>query len=515
MTGWSVPGYTQVRELGKGGAGQVVLATHDATGTAVAIKYVADQLIREPSFLGDFRSEAEALATVESPHITRLYEYLESGDHAAIVMELVNGVSLRSLIRERGPLEPEAALTVLKGSLQGLATAHRRRIVHRDFKPANVLVDTDGHSKLADFGLATRSGKVGVLAGTPSYMAPEQWNGAPAAPQTDIYAATATFFECLTGRPPFRIEGIPDVLRLQGDHEIPVERAPEPVRGLLRWGLAAEPANRPRDAGAFLRELEKVAGSAYGDGWEQRGWQQLARRVALLALLLPNPPARPSTTSFALTRLGRPAMTLVAMVILVAAVVAGTMARSGWLMGDSPAADAAAVLPPVVLAAPSPMPSPSSVPGPSPSATPSHTNSATPTHTASPPAAPSPSVPPTPVIDRLSVGADLAPSGCLGGKCLVEWMVTIGGRGTGPAVLDVLVYPVDANGGQQKPSASWHLPFEVTGPSETWPESPDRSVALYIACQQQYEVVVEATVTVGTKVVMTEAKPLRCPLVVN
>src|SRR5215831_5049679 len=114
---WTVPGYTEIRELGKGGAGRVVLASHDPTGTMVAIKYVTDDLTGDGSFMGDFRTEAEILAQLESPHITRLYEYLESdGGHAAIVMELVDGVSLRNLIREQGPLEPESALVVLKGS---------------------------------------------------------------------------------------------------------------------------------------------------------------------------------------------------------------------------------------------------------------------------------------------------------------------------------------------------------------------------------------------------------------
>jgi eukaryotic-like serine/threonine-protein kinase len=529
MTGWAVPGYTELKELGKGGAGRVVLARHDLTGVNVAIKYVAEDLLRETSFMGDFRSEAEVLAAVESPHITRLYEYLESGEHAAIVMELVDGISLRALIREQGPLEPESALTVLKGSLQGLATAHRRRIVHRDFKPANVLVDTDGHSKLADFGLATRTGRVGVLAGTPSYMAPEQWAGAPAAPQTDIYAATATFFECLTGGPPFRVQGIPDVLRLQHEGpDVPVERAPQPVRGLLRWGLAPDPKTRPRDAMEFLRELEKVAGAAYGPDWERRGWQKLARRVALLALLLPNPPVRPPTTvSFAWTRLGRPAMALVAMVVLAGFILAGTvaLADSGGSGGSGGApVDAAVFLPPTVVggspaAAPTPSLSPSAspTPSPTPSATPTHPKPGKTTKPSTPSPSPSTSAP-TPTIGALVIQSDVVSGSCTGGTCtLIEWAATIRASGSGSAALHVRLYPVSAAGVRSaKPSAGWDIPFDVTDPSMTWPESSDRSAEIYAACQQQYQVAVEATVTVGTSVVKSAAaKPVDCPQVIG
>ena len=124
-----VPGYEEVRELGRGASGRVVLATHSATGTQVAIKYLANNLRRDEDFLRDFRAEARLLAEVSSPHVAPLYEYVEAGSGAAIVMELVDGVSLRSLLEEDGPLRPEAALVVLKGSLLGLAAAHDRSVV--------------------------------------------------------------------------------------------------------------------------------------------------------------------------------------------------------------------------------------------------------------------------------------------------------------------------------------------------------------------------------------------------
>jgi eukaryotic-like serine/threonine-protein kinase len=204
MAPWVVPGYRGVRELGRGGFGRVIEAVHVATGRVVAIKYLNADLVADTAFLAGFRSEAALLTRLDVAHVVRLLEYVEEpGQGAAIVMELVDGASLHHLITEHGPTSPESALVVLRGSLLGLAAAHALDVVHGDYKPENVLVNTEGVSKLTDFGLATPAGRPVPAAGTPLYMAPEQWDGGTASPATDIYAATAVFFECLTGRTPF------------------------------------------------------------------------------------------------------------------------------------------------------------------------------------------------------------------------------------------------------------------------------------------------------------------------
>lgn len=195
MAEWGVPGYTVLEMLGSGGFGEVALARHDVTGTLVAIKYLRQALLSDPGFAGMFRSEAAVLASLDDPNIVRLYEYVESPSGAAIVMELVNGVSLRDILARQGGTSAEAALVVLRGSLLGLAAAHRRGVVHRDYKPENVLVSGDGVSKLTDFGIAARAGDRPFPAGTLHYVAPEQMAGAPASPAGDVYSATATFYE--------------------------------------------------------------------------------------------------------------------------------------------------------------------------------------------------------------------------------------------------------------------------------------------------------------------------------
>ncbi|MGI5458762.1 serine/threonine-protein kinase [Streptomyces sp. CA-249302] len=302
---WAVPGYTQRKELGSGASGRVVLATHDTTGTQVAIKYLAGSLCDDPAFREVFRAEARLLGELRSPHVVALYEYVESPRGAAIVMELVDGVPLRKLLLEHGATTPEAALVVLKGSLLGLAAAHAAGVVHRDYKPDNVLVAADGSSKLVDFGIAVPSGVAANASGTPIYMAPEQWTGGPAGPATDVYAATATFFECLTGMKPYPGRTLAELAIQHIEAPIPDELAPEPVRPLIRRGLAKTPEERPESAAAFVEELEAVAVGAYGEEWEEQGRRELAALAALFLLLFPLADGTASgTTALATTVLG-------------------------------------------------------------------------------------------------------------------------------------------------------------------------------------------------------------------
>ncbi|MEV4223046.1 protein kinase [Nonomuraea sp. NPDC049725] len=285
-----VPGYTEIRELGRGGTGHVTLAVRDSDGTAVAVKHLSDRLREDPVFAARFRAEARVIAELDSPHIARLLDYVEDEAGAAIVMELVDGVPLRRLLGQEGGTGPEAALAVLKGALLGLAEAHRHGIVHRDFKPENVIVTDDGGSRLVDFGVAARAGEAGPPAGTPPYMAPERWDDAPAGPRSDVYAAAAVFYECLTGRRPFTGDNVA-ALAHQHRHAVPdLGAVDEPVRGLVLYGLAKDPAERPGSAEAFLAELERVASVAYGSRWEARGRSRLgALTVPFLTLRTPQP----------------------------------------------------------------------------------------------------------------------------------------------------------------------------------------------------------------------------------
>src|SRR5580658_5910409 len=287
VAGWNVPGYTVLKARGSGGFGDVVMARHDASGTPVAIKFLRQELLSDARFAEMFRGEAAVLASISDPNVVRLYDYVESPSGAAIVMELVDGVSLRKILEGQGATTPEAALVVLEGSLLGLAAAHERGVVHRDYKPDNVLVDADGASKLTDFGIAARSGDR-AAGGTLAYAPPEQFSGEPSNPAGDVYAATATFFECLTGRPPFHGDTAEALLYQHLSQPVPVDAVPEPVRPLVAAGMAKQPQDRPADAATFVAALNGVAAGAYGPDWHERGRSHLSEAALLLAALWPS-----------------------------------------------------------------------------------------------------------------------------------------------------------------------------------------------------------------------------------
>ncbi|MEW1902618.1 serine/threonine-protein kinase [Streptomyces sp. NPDC086147] len=420
MSAWVVPGYTEARELGAGASGRVVLAAHDATGTPVAVKYLGERLRSDAAFVRGFRAEARLLGALDTPYVVGFYEYVEAPRGAAIVMELVDGVALRALLAREGSTGPEAALTVLKGSLLGLAAAHRAGVVHRDYKPENVLVAADGSSKLVDFGIATGRDSRPGIAGTPAYMAPEQWNGAPASPAADVYAATATFFECLTGRKPFTGDNFAELALQHLEAPVPDGQAPEPLRPLIRRGLAKAPHERPENAAAFVDELESVATAAYGPDWEERGRGRLAALAALLPLLFPSSGGTAQgATALATTTLPRPPAPRprrrfpralpAGAAALVLALLLALAARAGGEEADGDrAAQAFATTDTATSALP---PDPSASPSPSPESTPTATPTPTVTQTTTPTSTPTSTDPETSAPPATASPTDGAPTG--------------------------------------------------------------------------------------------------------
>jgi serine/threonine-protein kinase len=291
---WRLAGYTEIGRIGSGATGTVVSARHEPTGTFVAIKFLSARKYGRSTPSSWFRSQVKVLADIDSPNVVRLHEYIEGSRGGALVMELVDGVSLDELIA-RGPLEPQAALAVLRGSLRAFAATHAKDVLHRDFRPGNVQISRGGSVKVVDFGVVPPVDSMRPSVGTPLYQAPELWDRQPADARTDIYAATATFVECLTGKPPFPPANT--MAEMRTAHEegpIPVDDIPEPLRDLVTRGLAKDPANRPADAVSFLKSVEHVAAMRYGSDWERAGEAALVRR---LVPLVPPPSGAPEMTT--------------------------------------------------------------------------------------------------------------------------------------------------------------------------------------------------------------------------
>jgi serine/threonine-protein kinase len=392
---WNVPGFTELKTLGSGGFGDVVLARHGSSGTLVAIKYLRQNLLSDAEFTELFRAEAAVLATVDDPHVVRLYEYVESPQGAAIVMELIDGVCLRDILVRQGATTAEAALVVLQGSLLGLAAAHQRGVVHRDYKPENVLVNGDGDSKLTDFGIAARAGDSPVPAGTMVYAPPEQFGGTPASPASDVYAATATFYECLVGRPPFTGDSGERLLYQHLAEPVPLEPVPEPLRPLVAAGMAKDPGDRPTDGTSFVAELRAIAAGAYGRDWHQRGRSHLGEAALALAMLWPAgaPPALQGSTVERISLFRRVTRLKAAIAVsgVAAAAAAGTALAVGG-PGPRTAAHPVAAVQQISLQPSAPSASPASS-SPKPSAKPSPKVTAPSSSPAALPATPPPLVP--------------------------------------------------------------------------------------------------------------------------
>ncbi|MEV5724403.1 MULTISPECIES: Stk1 family PASTA domain-containing Ser/Thr kinase [Streptomyces] len=200
--------------LGRGGMAEVYLAHDTRLGRTVAVKTLRADLARDPSFQARFRREAQSAASLNHPAIVAVYDtgedYIDGVSIPYIVMEYVDGSTLRELLHSGRKLLPERAMEMTIGILQGLEYAHRNGIVHRDIKPANVMLTRNGQVKVMDFGIARAMGDAGMtmtqtaaVIGTAQYLSPEQAKGEQVDARSDLYSTGCLLYELLTVRPPF------------------------------------------------------------------------------------------------------------------------------------------------------------------------------------------------------------------------------------------------------------------------------------------------------------------------
>jgi len=204
--------YVLFQKLGQGTSGRVYAALHPTLGRPVAIKMLSHQLVWQPEVREQFQAEARILASLDHPHIVGVFDIIEAYATLFLVMERVDGLDLRKVLKRSGSLGVDRSLDVLRQLASGLRHAHERGIVHRDIKPANVAVTMAGQVKLMDFGLATTVDSTEAGTGTPHYVAPEVVRGEPIDHRADIYALGIMAFELVTGRRPFKSGTLPQVL---------------------------------------------------------------------------------------------------------------------------------------------------------------------------------------------------------------------------------------------------------------------------------------------------------------
>jgi serine/threonine-protein kinase len=262
--------YRLLERIARGGMSTVYAAVDERLDRNVAVKVMSAALSADPAFTDRFAREARAAARLTHVNTVSVYdqgqEYAADGHHVFLVMELVEGRTLRELLRERHRLSPAEALSVMEPVLSALSAAHRAGLVHRDVKPENILISDDGVVKVADFGLAhaieadASSTRTGLMMGTVAYCAPEQIARGYADPRSDVYSAGIVMFELLTGQVPYRGDTAMNVAYQHVHNRVPapssrVRGIPSEIDELVVMATDSDADARPDDAGAFLAEI--------------------------------------------------------------------------------------------------------------------------------------------------------------------------------------------------------------------------------------------------------------------
>lgn len=334
--------YRLDQPLGRGGWSEVWRGFDRSLARTVAVKVLTQRA--DPQALQRFQREARTLARLHHPAIVAVYDAGTDDGTAFVVMELLPGPSLAELLRRDGPLAVPLALRYAAQAADGLAAAHQAGVIHRDVKPANLVLGADGRVRVVDFGVARleQAGSAsltmaGMVMGTPEYLSPEQAAGGAVDGRTDIYALGCVAYALLTGSPPFTGTAAVDVARQHLSSPVPSlagRRADlDPaVVALLGRALAKDPADRPPDAAAFRDALDALAeGRRPPDGaaptTPTTPTTPLAAPTVALAAPVPpltRPPAPPGDDG------GRRRSVVLA--VLAAVVLAGVLALLGYAL---------------------------------------------------------------------------------------------------------------------------------------------------------------------------------------
>lgn len=261
--------YLVLSRIASGGTSTVYRGLDTRLDRPVAVKVMDSRYAGDEQFLTRFQREAQTVARLKDPGLVAVYDQGLDARHPFLVMELIEGGTLRELLAERGPMPPYAVAAVLRPVLGGLAAAHRAGLVHRDVKPENVLISDDGEVKIADFGLVRAVAAAGitsnsVILGTAAYLSPEQVRDGDASPRSDVYSTGIMTYELLTGRTPFTGDSALSLAYQRLDTDVPppggvIDGVPAQFDEFVRRATAREPAGRYADALEMRADLDAIA----------------------------------------------------------------------------------------------------------------------------------------------------------------------------------------------------------------------------------------------------------------
>ena len=260
--------YELQRRVGRGGMAEVFLARDRLLDRPVAIKILFPEFATDPSFVARFRREAQSAANLNHPNIVGVYDWGKERGTYYIVMEYVDGRTVSDILRSDGPIEAKRAAGIAADVAAALGFAHRKGVVHRDVKPGNVLITASGEVKVADFGIAramTSSSEenltqTGSVMGTATYFSPEQAQGKPVDPRSDLYSLGVVLYEMASGKPPFSADSPVAIAYKHVQEPLPPlhEKVPGVPRGyeaVTNKALAKDPDRRYQDAGELRADL--------------------------------------------------------------------------------------------------------------------------------------------------------------------------------------------------------------------------------------------------------------------
>lgn len=353
--------YRVLTRIATGGMSTVYRGVDERLDRPVAVKVMDQRYAGDRQFLARFQLEARAVARLKDPGLVAVYDQglgtLDGAGRPYLVLELVEGGTLRELLNERGPMPPHAVVAVLRPVLGALAVAHAAGLVHRDIKPENVLISQDGEVKIADFGLVRAVAAAGitsasVILGTAAYLSPEQVRDGAVGPASDVYGIGVLTYELLTGHTPFSGDSTLAVAYQRLDRDVPapsaaIDGVPPQFDDLVAHATRRAPAERYADAAEMRAALDTLAEQLELPPFRVPAPRHPARQPAVPRPTLQldrapqEPPPEPGPGSFAgialnefaLARQHARRMVLIWLAAVFA--VAGLVAAVGWSLGNS------------------------------------------------------------------------------------------------------------------------------------------------------------------------------------